>query len=81
MVKALLTWTADVSLVLGIAVLAVSVLLVPEVILLGENTVPHELGWGCFFCDEDDCQAKYKHPDCPMGLCPPGILACRNCRS
>jgi hypothetical protein len=47
MVKALLTWTADVSLVLGIAVLALSVLLVPEVILVGQDTGGVELAGPC----------------------------------
>jgi hypothetical protein len=47
MVKALLTWTADVSLMLGIAVLALSVLLVPEVILLGEEGEPIEIVAKC----------------------------------
>ncbi len=56
--KTLLTWPADVSLVLGIAVLAFSVLLVPEVILLGEDTDPIELpggGGGGANCPGNSC--------------------------
>jgi hypothetical protein len=65
MVRALLTWTADVSLVLGIAVLALSVLLVPEVILtFGQDTAPHPPKQ----CVEGSCHT----PDCisQNGRCP-----------
>ncbi|MCS6976832.1 MAG: hypothetical protein NZM31_07475 [Gemmatales bacterium] len=78
MVRTLLTWTADVSLVLGIALLALSVLLVPEVVVFAEDWNPIEI-FSCFFCNEDNCQARYSEPNCAQGTCS-GWLCSSSCR-
>jgi hypothetical protein len=78
MVKALLTWTADVSLVLGIAVLAVSVLLVPEVILLGQEELPFVTLAPCAGppCDTG-CAALPIPPGAVSGdKCGPAVVFC-----